>query len=58
MTISISEPPKELVDIKLLIFKQYQVDVKNIKCCFQCWQKQKNHVSYNYIPYSSNLGDY
>jgi len=37
MTISINEPRKELVNINLLIFKQYQVDVKNIKCHFQWW---------------------
>jgi len=37
MIISISEPRKELVNINLLILKQYQVDVKNIKCHFQWW---------------------
>ncbi len=41
MTISISEPRKEFVNINLLIFKQYQVDVKNIKCHFQWRQKHK-----------------
>ncbi len=32
MTINTSEPIIELINRKLLIFKCYQVDVKNIKC--------------------------
>jgi hypothetical protein len=31
-TTNTNEPTKELVNKKLLIFKQYQVDVKEIKC--------------------------
>jgi hypothetical protein len=32
-----SEPTKELIKKKLLVYKCYQMDVKNIKCFFQ-WQ--------------------
>jgi len=32
-----SEPTKELIRKKLLVYKCYQMDVKNIKCFFQ-WQ--------------------
>jgi hypothetical protein len=32
MTTNTSEPTMELVNKKLLIFKCYQVDVKDIKC--------------------------
>ncbi len=39
MITSTSEPTMELVNRKLLIFKHYQVDVKNIKCPLQWWEK-------------------
>jgi hypothetical protein len=32
MTVNTSEPRRELVNRELLIFKHYQVDVKDIKC--------------------------
>jgi hypothetical protein len=40
-TISTSEPTKELVKRELLIFKRYQLDVKDIKCLVQWWQKHE-----------------
>jgi hypothetical protein len=36
-TTNTSEPTKELVNKELVIFKQYQVDVKEIKCPLQWW---------------------
>jgi len=36
---STSEPTKELVKRKFLVFKRYQLDVKDIKCPLQWWQK-------------------
>jgi hypothetical protein len=36
-TASTSEPAKELVKRELLVFRRYQLDVKNIKCPLQ-WQ--------------------
>jgi hypothetical protein len=32
----------ELINKELLIFKCYQMDVKNIKCPLQCWEKYEN----------------
>jgi hypothetical protein len=37
-----NEPTIELIDIKLLIFKHYQVDVKKIKCPLQWKEKHEN----------------
>ncbi len=38
-----SEPTKELVNReRVLIFRQYQVDVKEIKCPLQWWQKHES----------------
>jgi hypothetical protein len=37
-----SEPTKELVNRELLIFRGYQVDVKEIKCPLQWWQKHES----------------
>jgi hypothetical protein len=34
-----SEPTKELVTEELLIFRHYQMDLKNIKSLFQWWGK-------------------
>ncbi len=45
MTINTSEAVKELVNRELLIFKHYQVDVKNIKCPLQWWEKYNNMFS-------------
>ncbi len=36
-----SEPTMELINIKLMIFKHYQVDVKKIKCPFQWREKMR-----------------
>ncbi len=36
-----NEPIKELVKREFLIFKRYQLDVKDIKCLFQWWQKHE-----------------
>jgi len=40
-TTSTSEPAKKLVKRKLLVFRKYQLDVKDIKCFLQWWQKQE-----------------
>jgi hypothetical protein len=42
MTTSTSEPTMELVNKKLLIFRHYQVDDKNIKCPLQWWEKHES----------------
>jgi len=42
MTISTNEPTMKLVNRELLIFKHYQVDVKDIKCRLQWWGKHEN----------------
>jgi hypothetical protein len=44
-TISTSEPTKELIKRELLIFKRYQLDVKNIKCPLQWRQKHETMFS-------------
>jgi len=41
MIASISEPTIQLVNKKLLIFKHYQVNVKDIKCPLQWWENMK-----------------
>jgi len=40
-TVSTSESAKQLVKKVLLIFKRYQLDVNDIKCPFQWWQKHE-----------------
>jgi hypothetical protein len=45
MIISINEITTKLVNMKLLIFKHYQVDVKNIKCPLQWWEKHESMFS-------------
>ncbi len=42
MTTSTSEPTIELVNRKLMIFRCYQVDVKDIKCPLQWWEKHES----------------
>ncbi len=42
MTSSTSELVTELVNKELLIFRHYQVDVKNIKCPLQWWEKHES----------------
>jgi len=38
-TTNTNELTKKLNNMKLLIFKQYQVDVKDMKCPFRQWEK-------------------
>jgi hypothetical protein len=38
---STSKPTRKLAKRELLIFKWYQLDVKNIKCPFQWWEKHE-----------------
>jgi hypothetical protein len=42
MTINTSEPTTKLVNKELLIFRCYQVDVKNIECPLQWWEKHES----------------
>ncbi len=41
MTSSTTEPVTKLVNRKLLIFKKFQMDPKEIKCLLQWWQKHE-----------------
>jgi hypothetical protein len=41
MRTNTSEPTMELFNRKLLIFNCYQLDVKDIKCPFQWWEKNE-----------------
>jgi hypothetical protein len=41
MTTNTSEPIKELVNQELLIFREFQMDVKKIKCPLQWWKKHE-----------------
>jgi hypothetical protein len=40
-TTSTSEPIEKLVKGELLVFKKYQLDVKDIKCPLSGWQKHE-----------------
>ncbi len=42
MIVSTSELAKELINKKLLIFKRYKVDVKEIQHIFQWWEKYES----------------
>jgi hypothetical protein len=42
MTTNTSELVVELVNKKLLIFKRFQVNPKEIKCLLQWWQKHES----------------
>jgi hypothetical protein len=42
MTTNISEPTMELINRIFLIFKHYQVDVKDMKCLSQWWEKHES----------------
>ncbi len=42
MIANTSEPTMKLINIKLMIFKHYQVDVRKIKCPFQWREKNEN----------------
>ncbi len=39
MIVNISEPTTKLINKELLIFRHYQMDVKNIKFPLQWWEK-------------------
>jgi hypothetical protein len=41
MTTNISEQVTKLINKEFLIFKHYYVNVKNIKCPFQWWEKMR-----------------
>jgi hypothetical protein len=45
MSIRTSEPTKEVVNKELLIFKRFQVDVKDIKCPLERQAKYKSSFS-------------
>jgi hypothetical protein len=42
MTTSTSYPTTKLVNRELLIFKRYQMDVEDIKCPLQWWERHEN----------------
>jgi hypothetical protein len=42
MIASTSEHATKLINRELLIFRHYQVDVKNIKCLLQWWEKYES----------------
>jgi hypothetical protein len=42
MILSTSEPMTKLVNRKLLIYRRFQVDFKEIKCLLQWWQKNES----------------
>jgi hypothetical protein len=42
MTTNTSDPTMKLVNIELLIFRCYQMDVKDIKCPLQWWEKHES----------------
>jgi hypothetical protein len=37
MSLGINEPTKEVVNKELLMFKRFQMDVKDIKCPLKWW---------------------
>jgi hypothetical protein len=41
MIVGTSEPTTKLINRELLIFKHYQVDVKDMKCPLQWWENMK-----------------
>jgi hypothetical protein len=43
--VSTNELMKKLVGRELLVFKKYQVHIKNIKCPLQWWEKHKSIFS-------------
>jgi hypothetical protein len=40
-TVNTSEPVEKLMKRALMVFRIYQLDVKDIKCPFQWWQKHE-----------------
>ncbi len=45
MSASINEPTKDMVNKELMMFKRFQVDVKDIKCPLEWWAKHKSFFS-------------
>jgi hypothetical protein len=42
MSIGTNEPTKEVVNKELLMFRRFQVDVKDIKCPLERWAKHES----------------
>jgi hypothetical protein len=42
MIANTTDPTTKLVNKELLIFRRYQVDVKDIKCPLHWWEKHEN----------------
>jgi hypothetical protein len=42
MSTATNEPTKEVVNKELMMFKRFQVDVKDIKCLLDWWVKHKS----------------
>jgi len=42
MSIGTSEPTKEVVNKELIMFKRFQVDVKDTKCPLEWWAKHES----------------
>jgi hypothetical protein len=42
MSHSSSEPTKEVVNKELMMFRRFQMDVKNIKCPLEWWVKEQS----------------
>jgi hypothetical protein len=53
MSVRTSEPTKEVVNKELLMFKRFQVDVKDIKCPLERWAKIQVFIS-NYGSFCSS----
>jgi len=45
MSTKTSEPTKEVMNKELLMFRRFQMDVKNIKCPLKWWAKHKSLFS-------------
>jgi len=45
MSTRINEPTKEVVNKESLMFRRFQVDVKDIKCPLEWWTKHKSLFS-------------
>ncbi len=41
MTTNTNELAKTIVSKEFLIFRKFQVDAKDVKCCFQWWKKHE-----------------
>jgi hypothetical protein len=42
MFVGISEPTKEVVNKELMMFRRFQMDVKDIKCPLEWWAKHES----------------